>query len=215
MAAATALLARALDPDFQPPDDAMSERILDAALALAASSGVRHLTMDDVARRARVGRMTVYRRFGTKERLLDALTARESRRCLAELDAAMPPDAPIADQVAEGFVTSLRLAREHPLLARLARSEPESVLEALRADGGGLFALARAFAAERLRASQRAGVLGPVPVEESAELLVRLAFSFVLIDDTTLPVDDEPRCRALARSLVAPILAGPRSVQST
>jgi TetR/AcrR family transcriptional regulator, repressor for uid operon len=215
MAAASAMLARALDPDFEPPDDAMSERILDAALALAASSGVRHLTMDDVARRARVGRMTVYRRFGTRENLLEALTTREGRRCLAELDDAMAPDAPIVDQVAEGFVTSLRLAREHPLLARLARSEPDSMLESLRADGGGMFAFARAFLAERLRASQRAGVLGAVQVEESAELLVRLAFSFVLIDDTVMPVDDEPRCRALARSLVAPILAAPRSVQPT
>jgi len=151
--------------------------------------------------------MTVYRRFGTKAALLEALTVREGRRCLAELDAAMPADAPIAEQVAAGFVTTLRLAREHPLLARLARSEPDGVLEALRTDGGGMFALGRAFVAERLRASQRAGVLGPVPVEESAELLVRLAVSFVLIDDSVLPLEDEARTRQLARALVAPILA--------
>jgi TetR/AcrR family transcriptional regulator, repressor for uid operon len=205
-ASTSALLARVFDPELEPPADAMSERILDAALALAASSGVRHLTMDDVARRARVGRMTVYRRFGTKARLLEALTIREGRRCFAELDAAMPADAPIAEQVAVGFVTSLRLAREHPLLARLARSEPDTVLESLRPDGGAMLALARTFVAERLRASQRAGVLGPVPVEESAELLVRLAVSFVLIDDTVLPLDDEERTRQLARALVAPIL---------
>jgi hypothetical protein len=87
------------------------------------------------------------------------------------------------------------------------------MLEGLRADGGGMFGLARAFVAERLRASQRAGVLGPVPVEESAELLVRLAISFVLLDDTDFPVDDEARLRALARSLVAPIVAAPRRAE--
>lgn len=202
-----ALLARALDPQVEPPSDALSERVLDAALALSAASGLRNLTMDEVARRARVGRMTVYRRFGDKERLVEALAVREARRCLAELDAAIGPDAPIEDQIAEGFVTSLRLAREHPLLNRLARLEPETVLEALVEDGGAVFAAARAFLAGRLLASQEAGVLGAVDVDATAELLVRLAFSFVLIQESVLPLDDETRAREVARRLIAPVAA--------
>ncbi|HEX6117482.1 MAG TPA: TetR/AcrR family transcriptional regulator [Solirubrobacterales bacterium] len=202
------LLSRAFDPAVEPPGDATSERVLDAALALAAASGIQHLTMDDIAARAGVGRMTVYRRFGDKERLLDALAVREGRRCLAELDAISDPSAPIADQVADGFATSLRLAREHPLLNRLARVEPETVLASLTANGGALFAMSRAFVATRLRASQRLGVLGPLDVDAAAEVLVRLAFSFVLIQESVLPVDDEDRIRALARDLVAPVLGG-------
>jgi AcrR family transcriptional regulator len=203
-----ALLAVALDPRAEPPDDAVSERILDGALALSAASGVQHLTMDAVARRARVGRMTVYRRFGDRERLIEALGVREGRRCLAELDAATWPDAPIEDQVAGGFVTSLRLVREHPLLGRLARLEPESVLSALTEDGGALFAMAREFLAARLRASQEAGVLGEIDVDAAAELLVRLAISFVLIQESVLPLDDEQRLHEVARRLVAPVLGG-------
>jgi TetR/AcrR family transcriptional regulator, repressor for uid operon len=207
---AVALLARALDTAVEPPDDAISERVLDAALDLAAASGIRNLTMDDVARRAGVGRMTVYRRFGDKTRLVEALGVREGRRCLAELDAAARPDQPIADQVAEGFVTSVRLAREHPLLNRLARIEPESVLRALTADGGAMFALARAFLAERLRAAQKAGTLDrKVAVDEAAELLVRLSFSFALIEDSVLPLEDPDRARDVARRLIAPILGKP------
>jgi TetR/AcrR family transcriptional repressor of uid operon len=201
-----ALLARALDPSVEPPDDALSARILDAALGLAAASGIRNLTMDDVAHRARVGRMTVYRRFGDKERLIEALAVRECRRCLEQLDAAIGPDAPIEDQVAAGFVTSLRLAREHPLLNRLARFEPEAVLGALLADGGLVFAAARGFVAARLLVSQEAGVLGPVDVEQAAELLVRLAFSFVLIQESALPLDDEEAARDVAKRLIAPVL---------
>ena len=207
---AVALLARALDAAVEPPDDAISERVLDATLDLAAASGIRNLTMDDVARRAGVGRMTVYRRFGDKTRLVEALAVREGRRCLAELDAAARPDQPIADQVAEGFVTSVRLAREHPLLNRLARIEPESVLRALTADGGAMFALARAFLAERLRAAQKAGTLDrKVAVDEAAELLVRLSFSFALIEDSVLPLEDPDRARDVARRLIAPILGKP------
>ena len=207
---ALALLARALDAAVEPPDDAISERVLDATLDLAAASGIRNLTMDDVARRAGVGRMTVYRRFGDKTRMVEALAVREGRRCLAELDAAARPDQPIADQVAEGFVTSVRLAREHPLLNRLARIEPESVLRALTADRGAMFALARTFLAERLRAAQKAGTLDrKVAVDEAAELLVRLSFSFALIEDSVLPLEDPDRARDVARRLIAPILGKP------
>ena len=207
---ALALLARALDAAVEPPDDAISERVLDATLDLAAASGIRNLTMDDVARRAGVGRMTVYRRFGDKTRLVEALAVREGRRCLAELDAAARPAQPIADQGAEGVVTSVRLAREHPLLNRLARIEPESVLRALTADRGAMFALARTFLAERLRAAQKAGTLDrKVAVDEAAELLVRLSFSFALIEDSVLPLEDPDRARDVARRLIAPILGKP------
>ena len=201
------VIALALDPSVEPPDDALSERILDAALALAAGFGLRNLTVDDVARRAKVGRMTVYRRFGTKQRLVDALTVRESRRCLAELDAAAPVDAPADEQVAAGFVTALRIAREHPLLNRLARVEPETVLEAFTADGSRLFATMRAFAAARMRAAQEAGVLGAVAVDETAELGVRLCISFVLIQESVLPIEDEEAARDIARRLLMPLLA--------
>jgi AcrR family transcriptional regulator len=168
------LLERALTAEV-PAD---SDHILDAALALAAASGLRHLTMDDIARRAGVGRMTVYRRFKTRDALLDALAGREARRCLAELDAASPVDAPLEEQVAAGFTTALRLTREHPLLARLARVEPDSVLEAFT--GSALLPLCTAFLADRL---QRAGVDAD---EQLAELLVRVAISFVLLPDTRI-----------------------------
>jgi AcrR family transcriptional regulator len=197
----------ALAAPAPPPDDATSERILDAALALAAESGLRNLTMDDVARRAGVGRMTVYRRFGERRRLVQALTAREAAAFLRRMDAASRPQDPIADQVAAGFATAIRLAREHPLLNRLARIEPDTVVASLRDDGSALFGVCRAYLAERLRQAQRAGVLAAdAEVDAAAELLVRLAVSFVLIEDTVLPIGDDASARAVARRLVAPIL---------
>jgi AcrR family transcriptional regulator len=170
----SALLERALSADI-PAD---SDHILDAALELAAASGLRHLTMDDVARGAGVGRMTVYRRFKTRDALLDALAGREARRCLAELDAASPVDAPLEEQVVAGFTTALRLTREHPLLARLARVEPDAVLQAFT--GSALLPLCTAFLADRL---QRSGVDAD---EQLAELFVRVAISFILLPDTQI-----------------------------
>ncbi len=190
MSVGVALLERALVAEV-PAD---SDHILDAALTLAAASGLKHLTMDDVARRAGVGRMTVYRRFGTRDALIDALAGREARRCLAELEAASPVDAPIEAQVVAGFTTAVRLSREHPLLARLARVEPDTVLQAF--GSGPLLELCVDFLAHRLRR------MGANP--DPAELLVRIAISFVLLPDTRVDVD------AAARSLV-PLVQPPRA----
>jgi AcrR family transcriptional regulator len=187
------------------PGDDVSERILDAALALSSASGIRHLTIDEVARRAGVGRMTVYRRFEGRSGLLEALAAREGARCLAELDAASPADAPLAEQVTAGFVTSLRIAREHPLLSRLSRHEPDAMLLALNAADGALFKMARAFAAARIGAAPDGPRPGP-DAEGAAEMLIRLVFSFLLIEETTLPLHDEEKARVLARRLLAPLV---------
>jgi AcrR family transcriptional regulator len=201
-----AFLSAAIGSGAERPSDSASERILDAALELSAASGIRNLTVDDVARRAGVGRMTVYRRFGDKAKLLEALAVREGRRCLAELDAVSPADASLLDLVTEGFVASLRIAREHPLLNRLARHEPQAVLEALLADDSAIFRMGRAFAAARLRAAPDGASLSQAQAEHAAELLVRLAFSFVLLQDSVLPLDDERRARDVARRLLAPIV---------
>lgn len=205
MTALPPLVARALDPRDVVPDDPASERILDAALELAAASGLRHLTMEDVARAAGVGRATVYRRFGDREALVDALSTREARRCLAELAVASDPSAPVVDQFAEGFVVSIGLLRSHPLLRRLVLVERQTLLQAL---DDGLFELARGFLAERIRVAQRLGEVRDVDADQAAEVLTRVTTSFALLPATSLDLDDPDRLREVARELLAPVLFG-------
>ncbi len=200
------LLERALASP-EPADDPASERILDAALDLVAASGLRHLTMDAAASRAGVGRMTVYRRFGDREGLIDALAARESRRCLAALDRAVDPSLPVAEGIARGFVASLGLIRSHPLLDRFARHEPEAALAALNADNGAILVMGREFVAGRLRDAQARGdLVESVDATQAAELLVRLGFSFLLMPESSLELDDPEAAAETARALIAPIL---------
>src|SRR5437763_7488490 len=116
MAETARILRLAFDPTVRTPDDATGERIIDAAVELVAASGVRNLTMDDVAARARVGRMTVYRRFGGRQELVDALSVRECRRCLRAIAASVEQDAPIEERAAALFVTTIGVIRDHPLL---------------------------------------------------------------------------------------------------
>ncbi len=201
---AARLLARALEPAAERSHDPTSERILDAALELAAASGLRHLTMDQVAARAGVGRMTVYRRFGSRERLVDALAVRECRRCLAMISAALEPDAALEDRVVALFISTLATIREHPLLARLARVEPEALVRELTRDESAVFRLVREFLVEQIRSAQAIGELAGGDAEALAELVVRLGVSFVLMPESVL-AHDEHRTRETARVLLAPI----------
>jgi TetR/AcrR family transcriptional repressor of uid operon len=200
------LLALAFDPDVQPADDALSERILDAALELAAASGFRRLTMDDVARRAQVGRMTVYRRFGGHASLVDALAVRECRRCLDRIGAAIDPRQPLEERLASLLIATLEVIREHPLLERLARVEPEALLRELSRGDSQVLALLRGFLAGLIREGQASGELaaGGDP-ELLAELGIRVGLSFVLLPQSVLPVGDERGTREAVRAILAPL----------
>jgi len=203
---AVRLLELAFDPAAETLQDAMSERVLDAALSLVAASGARHLTMDEVAARAGVGRMTVYRRFGGRQQLLDALAVRECRRCLAQIAAALDPAKPIDERATELFVATLRVIREHPMLARLARVEPEALLHELNRDSSAVFRLVRGFLVAQIRSSQAVGELPDGDPAALAEIAVRLGASFVLIPDSSIVSDDEQRTRETMRLLLAPML---------
>lgn len=67
----------------------LADRILDAARRLVFRMGARKLSLSDVASLAGVSRPTIYRYFGSKEELIDALGRRERRRFDAALGDAM------------------------------------------------------------------------------------------------------------------------------
>lgn len=209
MTTVVAVLERALDPSVKSYDDDASQQILDAALALVAASGFKHLTVDDVAARAGVGRMTVYRRFGARQHLVDALAVRECRRCLEEISASLDPHAPPEERAAELFLATLRVIREHPMLARLARFEPEALLRELNRDHSAVFRLVRNFLVAQIRQAQRRDELvGAVDPEALAEVAVRLGASFVLIPDSVIAARDERRARQTVSALMGPALRG-------
>src|SRR5919108_4151268 len=61
-----------------------TDRLLDAARECVLAVGVRRTTVTDVARRAGVSRMTLYRRFPDLEAILAALMTREFGRLVDE-----------------------------------------------------------------------------------------------------------------------------------
>lgn len=193
--------------ELEVPADPLTERILDAAHEQLRSFGLRRSTVDDVARRARVSRVTVYRRFGTKDGLVSACLLREYRRFLADVDLAVADLPTVEDRLVEGFVVVLRHIREHPLVGGLLRLEPETMLPFLTVDSGPALVAMRDHLADRLRHVQPS-LGGPVrDAEAIAELMVRITVSFLLNPEGCFELGEDGHAREFARRYFLPLLA--------
>lgn len=188
--------------------DATAERILDAALADFERFGTKRTTLEDIARRARVGRMTLYRRFPTREALLEALTARELQRFLDDLSATVGRSSTPEERIADAFVFTVRYLREHALLEGLRTTEPETLLPQATTGAGPLIAAARAFLAQQVRQVPGRATVAPRDAELAAETVIRVMHSLMLTPDGVLDPDDERALRRYARRFIAPILTG-------
>lgn len=102
--------------------------LLDAARECILAVGWRRTTLTDVARRAGVSRMTIYRIWPDMQTLLADLMTREWSQ-LADAAARQAASQPTgAAQVAAGVVATVRTLRENELLRRILEVDPEMLL---------------------------------------------------------------------------------------
>jgi AcrR family transcriptional regulator len=187
------------------PEDDIAATVLDAALRQFELFGIAKSSMEDVAKRAKVARVTVYRRFAGKDALVEAVFLRELRRYQADLAGAVAGIEAPEDQLAEGFVMTVRTIRNHALLQRLLVSEPDQLLPYLTMEGGPFLELGRAFLAHRMATALDDGRT----FEEmlvAADLVARLMISFAITPGSPVDFDDPEAARAFARTYLARIL---------
>ncbi|MER6347960.1 TetR/AcrR family transcriptional regulator [Streptomyces sp. NPDC001595] len=191
--------------------DEATVRILDAAHEQFCRVGIRRCSMGDVARLAGVSRVTVYRRFATKDVLVEQVVRREFRRYFARFIIDIRSARTLADRVAVGFVSSMRAIRGNPLIGGLLVLEPEAVVLSLTNDGGHTLSTVQRFLAGRLRQEQRDGhVTEGVDVGLVAEMMVRVSASLLVIPSHVIDLSDEARLDAVAREFLVPMLDPPR-----
>ncbi|WP_163508770.1 TetR/AcrR family transcriptional regulator [Fodinicola acaciae] len=200
------LLRRAYAADL--PTDETAERILGAAIQQAEDFGLRRFTIDEVARRVGISRVTVYRYFPKKDQLLNALLMRELRRFLTKVDAVIAAQRTPEDKLVEGLVFCLDFLRNHRVLNRLLRTEPELILPLLTTKAGNVLAAARGWIAGHIRTEIAAGRLSmpDEDVEGIAELIARNVLSLVLTQDTTLPIDSPDWRQRVSDLYLGPIV---------
>ncbi len=187
-------------------EDELFDRVAAAALDEFAEHGIRRTSMEDVARRAGVSRMTIFRRFTSKQGLVEVVIAREVRRGMEELDLLWESAETLEDRLVAGFEFAGRYVRGHPLFDRLLRSEPEVLLPPLTLDGGPVLKLYRSLIAHRLQAEVDAGRAATSDIDGVAEVIARLAISLLLTRDGTITPDDPNSIVRLVNLTLLPML---------
>ena len=187
---------------------AIIDDIVEAALAEFSEVGIRRTSINDVARRTGLGRATVYRYVGSKDRLIQLVIKAETRRLYAEFDRAVASCEDAAEWIETALDFVVHKIRGHPLFDRVLHREPEILLPALTIRGGPVLAFYRSLIARQLRGMKDRGQINPENIDGTAETLARLAISFVLTPEGVVDGDDPKAVSAFARDVLLPILGG-------
>jgi AcrR family transcriptional regulator len=195
------------------PDD-ITNRILAATIEQAEHVGMRRITMEDVARRSGIGRATLYRRFPTKAVLIDAVVLAEARRYFDGHTQACSNATTLEDRLVYGTVFTVTFLREHVLLKKLLRAEPETILPSLTIDAGPILDFATDQSTAELR-TEIYGTTATTPDQERhlrtvAELHTRLTLSFIVTPHTSINLATIDDTRAYVRRYLLPMITEPR-----
>jgi AcrR family transcriptional regulator len=190
--------------------DEITTRILRAALEQAELVGMRRSTMEDVARRSGVGRATLYRRFPTRAALNDAVVLAEVRRFLEGSAQARSHAKSFEDRMVYGTVFTVTFMREHALLKKLLRTEPETILPSLTIDAGAIIDFATDYSVAWLR-EELYGTRSITPAQERhlrtvAELQTRLTLSFIVTPHTSISLATLDDTREYVRDYLMPMI---------
>ena len=177
MSASTPPASLSVDLDRPEKGDGTTARVLDAALAELVEFGIRRTTVDSVAQRAGLARMTVYRRFAGKDALIQAVVVREMRRFLASLARSLAGASTVAEALESGFAAGLLGWYEHPLGQRVTEREPDAVLPYFTREAGPTLAVVTAFIRVQVAHASDVDRIDPDALAAACEVTTRLAQS--------------------------------------
>ena len=186
---------------LQATASSVPERLLDAAVDVAADHGLARLSVGDVAKRAGLSRQTLYKHFASKDELVSQAVLREAGRIVEQvIAAAEQTDDPVGSLEA-AVAEALDQFRHHPLLDRLIATEPEALLPML-IDGTGSVLGAIHLIGQQMIAESFPEV-DPERATYGAELLSRMLISYA-VRPSDLP--SAVVARHLAHAVVAVLL---------
>lgn len=191
---------------YQDSKDEVDERILDAALKCFEEVGIRRTSMDDIARVAGVGRMTVFRRFEGKDQLTHMVLLRVGVEVTELARASFAGARDLETGLTEALTVAVQALRDRPLFVKVLRTEPEAFLRSLTGDGVNMIELLRSSVSAWLSISG-GGPLDDQDAEMVAEGITRLGVSLVLAPDGPIPLYDDEGLRKYLSRYVVPGIA--------
>ena len=160
--------------------EALPEGILDATRAAVLAVGVRRTTLTDVARRAGVSRMTVYRLVPDVNTLILAVMTRDLGAVFADAERTARRRRTARARLVAIVVEICRRLPDEPLLRRVLDLDPELLLPYLTGRLGSTQRLAISQVAPLVVDGQADGSIRRGDVETIARMLVLLATPYVV-----------------------------------
>ena len=170
--------------------------ILRAAADEVAAVGLRRTTLTDVARRAGVSRMTVYREYGDAAALFRALLTESIGEVVfgAEVDVRHLPT--VRERIVEGVSLTVERLAEHPMMRRVLELDPELLLPFVVDRFGSGQRLALEHVRNQLRAGMQDGSVRELDPGPAARLILLTAqsvvFSTRIVEGPDSPSADLP-----------------------
>jgi len=161
-------------------DTPIPQRLLDAALEAATLHGISKLSMGDVARRADLSRQTLYRHYPSKDTLVAAVVTAETGKLIEQVVAAALAETEPQASLEAGLLTALTVLRDHPLLDRLVRTEPEALLPLLTTDSSPVMVQVRGVVEAILTEGNPDLTQEPVAMRRFADVVTRLLISYAV-----------------------------------
>jgi AcrR family transcriptional regulator len=168
---------------------------LDAARACILDVGWRRTTLTEVARRAGISRMTIYRTWSDMKELLGDLMTREWGDLVASTQPTLGYDdttGPEPAQIADGVVRAVTELRDNELFVRIVELDPELILPYLLARRGRSQELILGLLAVVIEAGQASGTVRAGKATAIARGVVLAAHGFVLSAHTMADDDVSP-----------------------
>jgi AcrR family transcriptional regulator len=188
--------------------------VLDAAKASLLAVGVRRTTLTEVARRAGLSRMTLYRRWPDLRSLVGAVMTREwSSIVTAAADlAAHDPNQGDLDSLVGHIVATVEAFRTNPVYLRIIETDPEMLLPYLTERRGATQQMVVDLLAGQLGAAADLGLVRAADPQALAVMILLTVQSFVLSADALGgSVPDEIRTAELRHLLCAYLAPPPAS----
>src|SRR3954452_17181289 len=152
---------------------------LDAARDCILDVGWRRTTLTEVARRAGVSRMTIYRTWGDMPTLLADLMTREWAGLVIDQVVA-EGDRPTIDRITAGIVGTVQQLRQNELFVRIVELDPELILPYLFSRRRRSQELIIQLTADAMAAGQKRREIRPGNPVAMARALLLAAQGFVL-----------------------------------
>ena len=170
------------------------ESILDAALECYTRKGIGKASLEDVAKRADVGRTTIYRYVKNRDDLLNQVVLRDSRLQQQEMAALARYHQDFAQGTVDTIVYIMRGRRLRPINALLFGSDDHTLLDRVNLSPANFYEVAERWMAPLFEMAESAGQIREgVTLAQASHWTSRVVLSLISYPEEFLQDEDALR----------------------